>query len=267
MEIAGVARCRRARARAARGSRADRPRASLPVAAVRRRAAARRAGARARQRSADRAGRRADRQSRQRATAATSWSCCSDIHRTRGTTLVLVTHDAELAALADARIVAARRPRGRVTSMSSSCGWRCARRGRRGGGCCSSSSASPSASRRSSRCGRSFRASAASSDAKRRSLIAADVLISTNRDWTPEARADDRSAPARKPARIERTETIETPTMVRPADASHAVARMVELRAVQAGVSALRHARPRGRPAVLARAARRTTARSSGRSC
>ena len=34
------------------------------------------------------------------------------IHRARGTTLVLVTHDAELAAMADARLVAARRPRG-----------------------------------------------------------------------------------------------------------------------------------------------------------
>ncbi len=64
-----------------------------------------------------------------------------------------------------------------------------------------------------------------------RSLIAADVLISTNRDWTPEARQiiDRRLAEAGATAR---TETIETPTMARPAD-GRAVAKMVELRAVQ----------------------------------
>jgi putative ABC transport system permease protein len=65
-----------------------------------------------------------------------------------------------------------------------------------------------------------------------RSLINADVLISTNRDWTPEARQtiDLRLQEA---GTTERTETIETPTMVRPADPSRAVARMVELRAIQ----------------------------------
>src|SRR5206468_9699279 len=47
-----------------------------------------------------------------------------------------------------------------------------------------------------------------------RSLIAADVLIDTTRDWTPEARQkiDERLAEA---ASTQRTETIETPTMVR----------------------------------------------------
>ena len=65
-----------------------------------------------------------------------------------------------------------------------------------------------------------------------RSLIAADVLISTNRDWTPEARQTiDRRL--QEAGATEQTETIETPTMVRPADPSRAVARMVELRAVQ----------------------------------
>jgi putative ABC transport system permease protein len=66
-----------------------------------------------------------------------------------------------------------------------------------------------------------------------KSLIAADVLIASNRDWTAEARAtiDRRLADA---GAVERTETIETPTMVRPADRSKAVAKMVELRAVQA---------------------------------
>ena len=48
-----------------------------------------------------------------------------------------------------------------------------------------------------------------------KSLIAADVLITTNRDWTAEARAtiDRRLADA---GAVERTEMVETPTMVRP---------------------------------------------------
>src|SRR5204863_7773872 len=48
-----------------------------------------------------------------------------------------------------------------------------------------------------------------------KSLIAADVLIATNRDWTPEARQiiDRRLKNA---GAIQQTETIETPTMVRP---------------------------------------------------
>src|SRR5438105_14541371 len=52
-----------------------------------------------------------------------------------------------------------------------------------------------------------------------RSLIAADVLISTNREWTRAARQtiDKRLAEA---GTSESTETIETPTMVRPVDAS-----------------------------------------------
>src|SRR5947207_13255323 len=50
-----------------------------------------------------------------------------------------------------------------------------------------------------------------------RSLIAADVLIDTTRDWTPEARRkiDERLAESGSTAR---TETIETPTMMRSAD-------------------------------------------------
>src|SRR6267378_6493483 len=65
-----------------------------------------------------------------------------------------------------------------------------------------------------------------------KSLLAADVLIATSRDWPAEAREtiDRRLAEAGSTAR---TETVETPTMVRPADRSKAVAKMAELRAVQ----------------------------------
>jgi putative ABC transport system permease protein len=67
-----------------------------------------------------------------------------------------------------------------------------------------------------------------------RGLLAADVLIATNREWPADARTtvDRRLAEA---GSTERTETIETPTMVRPADRSKAVAKMAELRAVQGG--------------------------------
>ena len=67
-----------------------------------------------------------------------------------------------------------------------------------------------------------------------KSLIAADVTIATSRDWPAEARAtiDRRLADA---GAVERTEMVETPTMVRPADRSRAVAKMAELRAVQSG--------------------------------
>jgi putative ABC transport system permease protein len=65
-----------------------------------------------------------------------------------------------------------------------------------------------------------------------KSLIAADVLIGTSRDWTPEIRQmiDRRLSNAGGAAR---TESIETPTMVRPADRSRPIAKMAELRAVQ----------------------------------
>jgi len=65
-----------------------------------------------------------------------------------------------------------------------------------------------------------------------RNLIAADVLIATSRDWTPEARQtiDKRLGEA---GAVARTETIETPTMVRPADASRQIAKMAELRAIE----------------------------------
>ena len=66
-----------------------------------------------------------------------------------------------------------------------------------------------------------------------KALIAADVVIETTREWPASARQtlDRRLTEA---GAGERTETIETPTMVRPAN-GQPVARMVELRAVQAG--------------------------------
>ena len=66
-----------------------------------------------------------------------------------------------------------------------------------------------------------------------RTLIAADVVISTSRDWSDRARsAIDRHLG--DAGVTGRTETIETPTMVRPAD-GRMVARMAEMRAVQPG--------------------------------
>jgi putative ABC transport system permease protein len=67
-----------------------------------------------------------------------------------------------------------------------------------------------------------------------RSLIAADVLIATNRDWPPAARGTI-SRRLSDAGSSQRTETLETPTMVRPADRSKPVAKMAELRAVQPG--------------------------------
>ena len=68
-----------------------------------------------------------------------------------------------------------------------------------------------------------------------RSLIAADVAIGTNRPWTAEVRGDleKRLGAA---AILARQETVDVATMVRPPDGKgEAVARMVELRGVEAG--------------------------------
>src|SRR5688500_4044655 len=66
-----------------------------------------------------------------------------------------------------------------------------------------------------------------------RSTIASDVLVQTNRAWTPEVRAALEERLARAPL-LDRTESIETATMVR-AEGGGAVARMVELRGVEPG--------------------------------
>jgi putative ABC transport system permease protein len=65
-----------------------------------------------------------------------------------------------------------------------------------------------------------------------RTLLAADVMVSTNRPWPVELRQKVDARIARAPV-LRRTESIETATMVRPEDPAKAVAKMVELRAVQ----------------------------------
>ena len=65
-----------------------------------------------------------------------------------------------------------------------------------------------------------------------KALVGADVVISTNRDWPADARQKIESHLAEAGA-FARTETTETPTMVRPVDAAKPIAKMAELRAVQ----------------------------------
>ena len=79
---------------------------------------------------------------------------------------------------------------------------------------------------------------------------------------------DDRSPAARTPARPDRTETIETPTMVRPADRAEggrADGRAAGRRSREFPLYGTLDAATAG--SLLARAAARTTARWSGRSC
>lgn len=66
-----------------------------------------------------------------------------------------------------------------------------------------------------------------------RSLIAADAIIASNQPLKPEAL--DRIAKRLSQAGAESTRSVELATMVRPADRADGRARMVELRAVEAG--------------------------------
>src|SRR5262245_24989447 len=66
-----------------------------------------------------------------------------------------------------------------------------------------------------------------------RATLAADVVIQTNRSWTPDVLAELNERISAAPV-VARSESIETATMVR-AERGTAVARMVELRAVDAG--------------------------------
>ena len=64
-----------------------------------------------------------------------------------------------------------------------------------------------------------------------RTLLGADVLLSTNRPWSPQVL--ERLAAEQRAGRVtRRSETVEIPTMARPADPSRPGARMVELLAV-----------------------------------
>src|SRR5687768_5870067 len=64
-----------------------------------------------------------------------------------------------------------------------------------------------------------------------RTLLGADVVLTTNRPWT--APVLERLQTEERAGRVAvRSETAELPTMVRPADQTKSVTRMVELRAV-----------------------------------
>ena len=65
-----------------------------------------------------------------------------------------------------------------------------------------------------------------------RAMLAADVIVSTNRPWAPDVRRQIEERMALAPVQA-RTEAVETATMVRAEGRN--VARMVELRAVQPG--------------------------------
>ena len=192
--------------------------------------------------------------------ATTSSTCCST-SIARGTTLVLVTHDPELAAVADVAIALRD---GRVTRVTERQGGEQAAavmsvRPANGGARAPRVLAPAavllhlrrrSASARSSRCARSIQS------------VRAGLMREARDDHRLGRRGPDQSrVDAGDPAPIwnsgspirrssQRTESIETATMVRP-EAGAAVARMVELRGGRGGLSVLRHARPR-------RTARRT---------
>jgi putative ABC transport system permease protein len=79
-----------------------------------------------------------------------------------------------------------------------------------------------------------------------RTLIAADLLLSTGQGWTePAQRAFTRRLTPAAGVR-QRSEAIETATMVRPADGGKAVARMVELRGVDSAFPLYGRVRLRG---------------------
>ncbi|MEX2270949.1 MAG: FtsX-like permease family protein [Vicinamibacterales bacterium] len=67
-----------------------------------------------------------------------------------------------------------------------------------------------------------------------RAIFGADVMISTSRPWSPETSAAIQRFLAGRQG-VERTNVIETSTMVRPVRADRPGARMVELKAVQDG--------------------------------
>jgi putative ABC transport system permease protein len=69
--------------------------------------------------------------------------------------------------------------------------------------------------------------------AEARTLMAADIMVSTNRPWTPDLRTAVEQE-LREGGATAITEAIETATMARPADASKALVRAIELQGVDA---------------------------------
>src|SRR5687768_14936252 len=65
-----------------------------------------------------------------------------------------------------------------------------------------------------------------------RALLASDAMVTSNRPWTEHVLAT-LDAEQQAGRIVARSEAVETPTMVRPADPSKSTSRMVELRAVQ----------------------------------
>ena len=181
------------------------------------------------------------------------------IHRERGTTIVLVTHDAELASMADARLVL--RDGRVVESAEHDAGapmrfvLRMAVRETRASWTrllffflCIAVGVAAIVTLRSV-----IQSVRGVFGREAKALIAADVLVSSNVDWTPETRQtiDRRFAEF---GAEEWTESVETPTMSRPSD-GRPVARMVELRAVQPAFPLYGTRRAGGRPDLFARAA------------
>ncbi len=158
------------------------------------------------------------------------------INRARGTTLIIVTHDPEIAAMADARIVL-RAGCAVEREDSSRHEVRAPHRVRETRFAwkrlvfffvCIAIGVAAIVSHPLGDPERPARPVERGSD-----LIAADVLVSTDRPWP--ADAHDRVARAAAAAGGRAIESIEMPTMARPADETADVTKVVELRAVQAG--------------------------------
>lgn len=79
-----------------------------------------------------------------------------------------------------------------------------------------------------------------------RALIAGDLVLSTTRAWDDEDRAALATRLRPETGVLAHTSSIETATMVRPADPARATARMVELRGVEAGFPLYGRVRLRG---------------------
>jgi putative ABC transport system permease protein len=79
-----------------------------------------------------------------------------------------------------------------------------------------------------------------------RTLIAGDIVLSTNRGWSEEVRAELGAWLRPDRGVLATTASTETATMVRPADPGKAVARMVELRGVEPGFPLYGRVRLRG---------------------